>query len=137
MIRRPPRSTRTDTLFPYTTLFRSTRAQGGEVGACLRLGVADREDLVTDQDPGQELLLLRVGAEPHQGRTDGVDGHQGERHTCALDLVVEDELLLLREPTPSVLLGPSHAQPSVAAEHRSEENTSELKSLMSIWYGVV
>src|SRR3546814_1663292 len=26
MIRRPPRSTRTDTLFPYTTLFRSTRA---------------------------------------------------------------------------------------------------------------
>src|SRR3546814_19714770 len=27
MIRRPPRSTRTDTLFPYTTLFRSTRAK--------------------------------------------------------------------------------------------------------------
>src|SRR3546814_9013134 len=27
MIRRPPRSTRTDTLFPYTTLFRSTRAR--------------------------------------------------------------------------------------------------------------
>src|SRR3546814_7592302 len=30
MIRRPPRSTRTDTLFPYTTLFRShLRQQGG------------------------------------------------------------------------------------------------------------
>src|SRR3546814_14687120 len=28
MIRRPPRSTRTDTLFPYTTLFRSGRAAG-------------------------------------------------------------------------------------------------------------
>src|SRR3546814_20697587 len=28
MIRRPPRSTRTDTLFPYTTLFRSDRAAG-------------------------------------------------------------------------------------------------------------
>src|SRR3546814_19869357 len=27
MIRRPPRSTRTDTLFPYTTLFRSARDQ--------------------------------------------------------------------------------------------------------------
>src|SRR3546814_17450404 len=27
MIRRPPRSTRTDTLFPYTTLFRSTFAK--------------------------------------------------------------------------------------------------------------
>src|SRR3546814_18937512 len=30
MIRRPPRSTRTDTLFPYTTLFRS---DGGGIGA--------------------------------------------------------------------------------------------------------
>src|SRR3546814_10974896 len=29
MIRRPPRSTRTDTLFPYTTLFRSARFTGG------------------------------------------------------------------------------------------------------------
>src|SRR3546814_5770262 len=29
MIRRPPRSTRTDTLFPYTTLFRSGRREGG------------------------------------------------------------------------------------------------------------
>src|SRR3546814_19165155 len=28
MIRRPPRSTRTDTLFPYTTLFRSARVSG-------------------------------------------------------------------------------------------------------------
>src|SRR3546814_10156614 len=28
MIRRPPRSTRTDTLFPYTTLFRSRRGRG-------------------------------------------------------------------------------------------------------------
>src|SRR3546814_20720069 len=29
MIRRPPRSTRTDTLFPYTTLFRSSLELGG------------------------------------------------------------------------------------------------------------
>src|SRR3546814_20145484 len=29
MIRRPPRSTRTDTLFPYTTLFRSNRQVAG------------------------------------------------------------------------------------------------------------
>src|SRR3546814_3613529 len=38
MIRRPPRSTRTDTLFPYTTLFRSPDRRlgagtGGEIGA--------------------------------------------------------------------------------------------------------
>src|SRR3546814_5809414 len=31
MIRRPPRSTRTDTLFPYTTLFRSLHDRTGEV----------------------------------------------------------------------------------------------------------
>src|SRR3546814_16008066 len=38
MIRRPPRSTRTDTLFPYTTLFRSTQARGdrGAAGAARR-----------------------------------------------------------------------------------------------------
>src|SRR3546814_12852709 len=39
MIRRPPRSTRTDTLFPYPTLFRSTldanaRSPGPACGAC-------------------------------------------------------------------------------------------------------
>src|SRR3546814_4661871 len=32
MIRRPPRSTRTDTLFPYTTLFRSVAGEFGRVG---------------------------------------------------------------------------------------------------------
>src|SRR3546814_1780393 len=33
MIRRPPRSTRTDTLFPYTTLFRSRNDAGRKLGA--------------------------------------------------------------------------------------------------------
>src|SRR3546814_9216675 len=32
MIRRPPRSTRTDTLFPYTTLFRSVELEGQTSG---------------------------------------------------------------------------------------------------------
>src|SRR3546814_13018076 len=35
MIRRPPRSTRTDTLFPYTTLFRSRRPPPGGTDAVL------------------------------------------------------------------------------------------------------
>src|SRR3546814_12720332 len=35
MIRRPPRSTRTDTLFPYTTLFRSSRAGWGSTPGLL------------------------------------------------------------------------------------------------------
>src|SRR3546814_8873510 len=33
MIRRPPRATRTDTLFPYTTLFRSQERRGSRQGA--------------------------------------------------------------------------------------------------------
>src|SRR3546814_8648584 len=36
MIRRPPRATRTDTLFPYTTLFRSS------VGASMKIGLLSR-----------------------------------------------------------------------------------------------
>src|SRR3546814_7048147 len=40
MLRRPPRSTRTDTLFPYTTLFRATRTGGaaapGSLARCVR-----------------------------------------------------------------------------------------------------
>src|SRR3546814_4500102 len=43
MIRRPPRSTRTDTLFPYTTLFRSHGAHSNEergVGLCIWPGTS-------------------------------------------------------------------------------------------------
>src|SRR3546814_5323098 len=47
MIRRPPRSTRTDTCFPYTTLFRSARNQ--------LLGMAAKDpDLVAVRPNGQE-----------------------------------------------------------------------------------
>src|SRR3546814_20058891 len=46
MIRRPPRSTRTDTLFPYTTLFRS---DGGPERAPL-IGPIPGRDSGTDQD---------------------------------------------------------------------------------------
>src|SRR3546814_15584246 len=42
MIRRPPRSTRTDTLFPYTTLFRSFNpAEQVDVAATRRQGIHD------------------------------------------------------------------------------------------------
>src|SRR3546814_6788003 len=38
MIRRPPRSTRTDTLFPYTTLFRSARWCGADAASAASAG---------------------------------------------------------------------------------------------------
>src|SRR3546814_10219325 len=44
MIRRPPRSTRTDTLFPYTTLFRSKSLYAVE--DCLKLFIADQKQAV-------------------------------------------------------------------------------------------
>src|SRR3546814_8919047 len=43
MIRRPPRSTRTDTLFPYTTLFRSGEDTGA-IKAAIRLAGAEALD---------------------------------------------------------------------------------------------
>src|SRR3546814_18748606 len=42
MIRRPPRSTRTDTLFPYTTLFRSVDADVARLQPCARGTARDR-----------------------------------------------------------------------------------------------
>src|SRR3546814_6145556 len=56
MIRRPPRSTRTDTLFPYTTLFRSA---GGGVGLVGELGLGHPADELRVDAPG---LLAAVAA---------------------------------------------------------------------------
>src|SRR3546814_11981649 len=50
MIRRPPRSTRTDTLFPYTTLFRSFR----KAAAILKLHIIARGRL--GRSPEGELV---------------------------------------------------------------------------------
>src|SRR3546814_2709183 len=43
MIRRPPRSTRTDTLFPYTTLFRSLLLGLHRFGVVLQEGIGPRD----------------------------------------------------------------------------------------------
>src|SRR3546814_13485050 len=54
MIRRPPRSTRTDTLFPYTTLFRSAVGRADAV-AVICEGL--RDDLIgRGVDPGKILV---------------------------------------------------------------------------------
>src|SRR3546814_12724353 len=50
MIRRPPRSTLTDTLFPYTTLFRSVQRQAVQVGHRIELAeLAQRLDVALAQ----------------------------------------------------------------------------------------
>src|SRR3546814_16361214 len=50
MIRRPPRSTRTDTLFPYTTLFRSGGKRKGAACVYLESWHADIEDFLELRD---------------------------------------------------------------------------------------
>src|SRR3546814_1314576 len=61
MIRRPPRSTRTDTLFPYTTLFRSWLSAG------LASGVGELADPCTTitRPAGVGLVLTLTRSEEH------------------------------------------------------------------------
>src|SRR3546814_16633440 len=62
MIRRPPRSTRTDTLFPYTTLFRSQ--PWFEIADFARITITGEDDLLFAVEQGiegvEELLLRAV-----------------------------------------------------------------------------
>src|SRR3546814_19611259 len=67
MIRRPPRSTRTDTLFPYTTLFRSVHildpftGTGTFITRLMQSGLMSSEQLTTkykNQIHANELVLL-------------------------------------------------------------------------------
>src|SRR3546814_8652159 len=52
MIRRPPRSTRTDTLFPYTTLFRSGQDMGAMPGMDMGAATSDHKAGGTALPPG-------------------------------------------------------------------------------------
>src|SRR3546814_3591915 len=116
MIRRPPRSTRTDTLFPYTTLFRSRRAwitpvreTGGEHAqacrACHTMGekmLRTIWQLPLNAVDGVPETILEIGRQARQARID----------LAACDGVAFQLGL------------------------RSEEHTSELQSLMRISYAV-
>src|SRR3546814_19414832 len=71
MIRRPPRSTRTDTLFPYTTLFRSKRHREGRPRNRERLDriaegaeIVGRETAVPDRRQVIEARNLVIVIEP-------------------------------------------------------------------------
>src|SRR3546814_3872748 len=83
MIRRPPRSTRTDTLFPYTTLFRSEQrvAVAIERGAARVLHVAARVALAP---------VLLTAARPERHAT------LGERTAEGLGIHVAEHQHLLR-----------------------------------------
>src|SRR3546814_13177005 len=65
MIRRPPRSTRTDTLFPYTTLFRSLlediRALSDKVSVEVRRDDDQRKPSFAVTSPGHDIDLRFAG----------------------------------------------------------------------------
>src|SRR3546814_997672 len=82
MIRRPPISTRTDTLFPYTTLFRSPPSQCVRDGAPARGRGRDRDGdrqpfVPRDRDHHLSEKRRHVG----DGRD---DGERSEEHTSEL-----------------------------------------------------
>src|SRR3546814_10181209 len=113
MIRRPPRSNRTDTLFPYTTLFRSVVEQPVIAHPILdsEAGEPAKEEhhaALGKRRGGRKIFLAALL--PHLGK----DG--GEVRPC-LDFLA---ILVLRR----------------RKALRSEEHTSELQSLMRISYAV-
>src|SRR3546814_10026754 len=82
MIRRPPRSTRTDTLFPYTTLFRS---HGVFLASC-GTGVL-RSRRVAEQEAGESLGWNENGrrGEPRRPLVQRLRGaRRSEEHTSEL-----------------------------------------------------
>src|SRR3546814_12180765 len=57
MIRRPPRSTRTDTLVPYTTLFRSPTRRRARMSAAARQLTARPDGLITSNTATKEFAM--------------------------------------------------------------------------------
>src|SRR3546814_10709226 len=85
MIRRPPRSTRTDTLFPYTTLLRSPSQEGS--GARQGLSRPQQHELPDRDREGREGASLRLSrpAQQEAGFPRTVDpADRSEEHTSEL-----------------------------------------------------
>src|SRR3546814_10851509 len=108
MIRRHPRSTRTVTLFPYTTLFRF----GGQAAGRTRLpGDAQGQDVSAGASGGRGCAAVRVRARPVPHAFGAFRREPGQA------LVFDRFIAML-------------------PRLRSEEHTSELQSLMRISYAV-
>src|SRR3546814_953580 len=115
MIRRPPRSTRTDTLFPYTTLFRSAvRLADGAAGQQIPIQAGDVNLAGLTPDGMNARIERRVRTASSINRQSADDHRGGER----------------------LLRGKQRHQRNAGRHLRSEEHTSELQSLMRISYAV-
>src|SRR3546814_9239606 len=126
MIRRPPRSTRTDTLFPYTTLFRS-----GEIANPVTLKAYFERDEV----------LAKAGGTPYLARLAAAATTiiNAEDYAKVIhDLALRRELIGIGEDMVNRAYDPKAEEPAtdqveeaeqrlfkMADEGRSEENTTE------------
>src|SRR3546814_6590256 len=130
MIRPPPRSTRTDTLFPYTTLFRS-----GGAGGRTRARSPLRRVYGFLSRPGDRSRHRHVERKCHRCRLPA-------RHHSAWRQPDQDHIGTWRGHAgfQFVLAGPGRKELQRGliqnAAPRSEEHTSELQSLMRISYAV-
>src|SRR3546814_8305249 len=137
-MRRQPRSTRTDTLFPYTTLFRS---RGIEIEDALAspgvLAVLTGADCVADGlQPIPHNPVPSTHFDMKLTAPGGGKPFVGPNHLLPIDRarhVGEAVAMVVAETAAQAL---DAAERVVVDYERSEENTSELPSLMRISYAV-
>src|SRR3546814_9820000 len=130
MIRRPPRSTRTDTLFPYTTLFRSMSKVIRDSAGALLTVINDILDFSKIEAGKLDIETIPfVLGELVEGVGELLAPRADDR---GIELVIEiDEGLADRR-----LGDPTRIRQVLLNLGRSEGLTSELQSLMRISYAV-
>src|SRR3546814_5157699 len=106
MIRRPPRSTRTDTLFPYTTLFRSAAAQA-VVDRITAAGFSDYYIVAAGEEANSVALGLYGSEEPARR-------HQAALHAAGFTEVRADAMG--DAPPPVTWIDVASATPLAAAD---------------------
>src|SRR3546814_10015301 len=131
MVRRPPRSTRTDTLFPYTTLFRSRRHRNFDTNLHHLFGFWIAVPLFILSLTGAWISFPKFfaplgGDKMEQRGRPGADPMARFR-AQPLDEPVQPLATVVRD-------GATLASGRLASIERSEEHTSELQSLMRIPY---
>src|SRR3546814_2580365 len=134
MIRRPPRSTRTDTLFPYTTLFRSALA-ARRMAAIVRVGgrkEGSSETASSAFEPGRKNHTM-TGFDDRKQAFEAKFRHDQDlqfkvinRRNRLSGLSLVDRMMLNADDAEA------YARAVVAADFRSEENKSETQSIMRI-----
>src|SRR3546814_1942855 len=129
MIRRPPRSTRTDTLFPYTTLVRSPELLNKDVGETERQIRLVFQRAREKSEEGWPVIIF-FDEMDSMFRTRGTGISSDMESTIVPQLLVEiDGVETLKNV---IVIGASNREDLI----RSEEHTSELQSLMRTSYAV-